>query len=91
MADVTVTLPLFHSIGGLCSAWLAMMSAHTSPQKAGYFHHQRSVLIRLRCVLYTSLQDVHKDFSHVPLFTEWLTVPKMLGPLQPLTGQRTAC
>lgn len=85
MADVTGTLPMFHSIGGLCAARLAMTSAHTSPQKAGYFHHQRSVL-------YTSLQpDVHKDFSHVPLFTEWLTVPKLLGPLQPLTGPRTAC
>lgn len=89
---MTVTLPVFHSIGGLCSAWLAMMSAHTSLQKAGYCHHQRSVLIGLRCVLYTSLQpDVHKDFSHVPLFTEWLTVPKLFGPLQPLTGQYTPC
>lgn len=61
------------------------------PTKAGYSHQQRSVLIRLRGVLYTSLQHVHKHFSRVPLFTEWLTVPKLLGPLQPLTGQRTAC
>lgn len=35
--------------------------------------------------------QMYTDFSHVPLFTEWLTVPKLLGPLQPLTGQCTAC
>lgn len=50
------------------------------PTKGRLVHHQRSVL-------YTSLPpDVHKDFSHVPLFTEWLTEPKLLVLYNPSLG-----